>query len=116
MKKRILSILLTLCMVLMLCPETVFADEHVYRVAGQSGLCGSSWAATDDNNRMTYNEETGRFEKVYTDVAANPITGYEYKIVVDGVTWIPGGLGSNQAVYVDDDNATVTIWYDEETG
>ena len=116
MKKRILSILLTLCMVLMLCPVTVFADEHVYRVAGQSGLCGSSWDATDDNNRMTYNEETGRFEKVYTDVAANPITGYEYKIVVDGVTWIPDGLGSNQAVYVDDDNATVTIWYDEETG
>ena len=28
MKKRILSILLTLCLVLMLCPVTAFADEN----------------------------------------------------------------------------------------
>ena len=116
MKKRILGMVLCVCMVLSLITVAAFADGHVYRVVGTPGLCGSSWLATDDDNRMTYNEETGRFEKVYTDVAAGSIPGYEYKIVVDGVTWIPDGSGPIPAVYVEEDNATVTIWYDENTG
>ena len=62
MKKRILSILLTICMVLMLVPTTAFAEDSVYVVAGCEALCGSNWDATDDNNRMTYNEETRRFD------------------------------------------------------
>ena len=107
---------LCVCMVLSLITVAAFADGHVYRVVGTPGLCGSSWLATDDDNRMTYNEETGRFEKVYTDVAAGSIPGYQYKIVVDGVTWIPDGSGPIPAVYVEEDNATVTIWYDEKTG
>ena len=114
MKKRIFSILLTLCMVLMLCPVTAFADEHVYRVAGTSELCGSNWDEADDNNRMTYNGETGRYEKVYTGLIPGP---YLYKIAVDGTTWIPdGGETDIPTVYVAADNATVTIWYHEKTG
>lgn len=115
MKKRILSILLTLCMVLMLVPTTAFAEEqHVYRVAGDSALCGSNWDATDDNNRMTFNGEMGRYEKVYTGIAAGT---YAYKIAVDGVAWIPDAMGAGDpTVAVDEDNATVTIWYVEETG
>ena len=111
MKKRILSILLTLCMVLMLCPVTAFAEEHVYRVAGDSVLCGSGWDSADDNNRMTFNEETGRYEKVYTGVEpGHPM----YKITVDGA-W-SDVLGESKTLYVENDNATVTIWYDENTG
>ena len=64
---------------------------------------------------MTHNEETGRYEMVYTGVDAS-ITGYAYKITVDGAKWIPDGMGNDPVVYVDDDNATVTIWYDEITG
>ena len=82
MKKRILGMVLCVCMVLSLITVAAFADGHVYRVVGTPELCGSSWDATDDDNRMTYNEETGRFEKVYTDVAAGSIPGYLYKIVV----------------------------------
>lgn len=96
MKKRILSILLTLCMVLMLCPVTAFAEEHVYRVAGESLLCGSSWDSADDNNRMTFNEETGRYEKVYTGVEpGHPM----YKITVDGA-W-SDVLGESKTLYVE---------------
>ena len=111
MKKRILSILLTLCMVLMLCPVTAFADEHVYRVAGEPALCDSGWAATDDDNRMTYNGETGRYEKVYTGVRSG---SYMYKIAVDGAWTVD--VGEIKTVDVENDNATVTIWYDENTG
>lgn len=88
--------------------------DFTYRVAGDASLCGSSWNATDDNNKMTYNEETSRYEKVYTGVSACE-QGYMYKITVDGSTWIPEGF-VNPVVYVQYDNATVTIWYDEATG
>ena len=111
MKKRILSILLTLCMVLMLCPVTAFADEHVYRVAGEPALCDSGWAATDDDNRMTYNGETGRYEKVYTGVRSE---SYMYKITVDGA-W-SDDFAEIKTVEVENDNATVTVWYVETTG
>ena len=88
--------------------------DFTYRVAGDASLCGSSWNATDDDNKMTYNEETSRYEKVYTGVSACE-QGYMYKITVDGSTWIPEGF-VNPVVYVQYDNATVTIWYDEATG
>ena len=97
-------------MVLMLCPVTAFAEEHVYRVAGMPELCGSGWNPADDNNRMTYNGEAGRYEKVRTDVAPGP---YMYKITVDGA-W--SDVGEIKTVDVENDNATVTIWYDEKTG
>ena len=60
--------------------------DPVYRVAGSADLYGSSRNATDDNNIMTYNEETGRYEKVYTNVDAEAISGYEYKITVGGAS------------------------------
>ena len=98
-------------MVLMLCPVTAFADEHVYRVAGEPALCDSGWAATDDDNRMTYNGETGRYEKVYTGVRSE---SYMYKITVDGA-W-SDDFAEIKTVEVENDNATVTVWYVETTG
>lgn len=43
MKKKILSILLVVCMVLTLVPQAAFAEDSVYIVAGVSELCGSVW-------------------------------------------------------------------------
>ena len=93
MKKRILSILLTLCMVLMLVPTTAFADftQTVYVVAGHSELCGKTWdgdPTTSSNNIMTDTDD-GTYQKVYTDVAVRD--GYQFKVVenhvVNGQTW-----------------------------
>lgn len=89
--------------------------NHVYRVVGVEELCGSSWNASDDNNIMTYNEDTGRYEKIYTNVAANANNGYMYKITVDGMVWIPDA-GEGKSVIVSEDDSTVTIWYNETTG
>lgn len=82
--------------------------EDVYRVAGAEALCGSSWDASDDNNKMTYNSVTGRYEKVYTNVATGT---YEYKVVKNGTTWIPEGNNNNQSVTVTEAGSTVTVWY-----
>ena len=97
-------------------PSKFVITDHIYRVAGSTDLCGSNWNPTDDNNLMTYNEETGRYEKVYTNLAINDITGYEYKIVMDGASWIPEGVGNNPEFFTDYDNATAVVWYNEATG
>ena len=81
-----------------------------YRVAGASELCGSVWDATDDNNLMTYNDTTKRYEKTYTGVAAGK---YEFKVVLNGATWYPGG--DNASVTVEEDGTHVIVWYDAET-
>lgn len=43
MKKRMISIVLTLCMVLILMPTVAFASGSTYVVAGVEALCGVNW-------------------------------------------------------------------------
>ncbi len=90
--------------------------NHTYRVAGATDLCGSSYDPYDDNNVMTYNEETKRWEKVYENLPKNDVNGYKFKITMDGSTWYPDGTGNDQIFYTGDEVTTVTIWYDAATG
>ena len=93
MKKRFLSILLTLCMMLMLVPTTAFADftQTIYVVAGVSELCGELWKGDPESapENIMDKQEDGTYQKVYTDVAV--MDGYQFKVVenhVDnGETW-----------------------------
>lgn len=91
------------------------AESDSYRVAGDSGLCGSRWDASDDNNLMSYSDTAKRYEKVYTGVAAGT---YDFKIVKNG-SWdscYGDNNGNNVSVTVEKDNSTVVVWYNLETG
>ena len=81
MKKRILSIVLAICLVLSLVPTTAFADitKEKYVVAGISDLCGSNWDPASPDNVMTDNDGDGTYQKVYTNVAV--MDGYQFKVV-----------------------------------
>ena len=81
--------------------------EHIYRVAGSAGLCGSDWNGTDDNNKME-KQADGTYKKVYTNVAAGT---YALKVVKDGSSWIPDGMGNDIPVTALE-GATVTVIYD----
>ena len=50
MKKRILSIVLTLCMMLTLVPTVAFASDATYVVAGVPELCGKNWDGSVEGN------------------------------------------------------------------
>ena len=104
MKKRLLSILTALALCLSLLPATAlpaFAAGEGYRVAGDPALCGSLWDATDDNNLMALNADTGLYEKTYTDVQPGE---YQIKVVetcADGTTnWYGNAQGMNLVIYV----------------
>ena len=120
MKKRMLSILITLCMVLLLVPTTAFAEDSVYVVAGVSELCGTYWDGSPETSTDNIMEAQtdGTYKKVYTNVAV--MNNYQFKIVenfADGTqNWIGIGIDNN-------DNFTfsvvsvcdVTITFDPET-
>ena len=120
MKKRMLSILITLCMVLLLVPTTAFAEDSVYVVAGVSELCGTYWDGSPETSTDNIMEAQtdGTYKKVYTNVAV--MNNYQFKIVenfADGTqNWIGIGIDDN-------DNFTfsvvsvcdVTIIFDPET-
>ncbi len=91
MKRRILSVLLTLVMLVGILPATVLAADPVYVVAGVDALCGSNWDATDANNRMTLNGSV--YQKVFTNVPVG--TKYQLKVVKDGSDWIGDATGNN---------------------
>ena len=81
MKKRILSIVLTLCMMLTLVPTVAFASDATYVVAGVPELCGKNWDGSPDGNEeniMASNGD-GTYIKVYTNVAVK--NDYTFKVV-----------------------------------
>ena len=51
-----------------------------YTVAGVAGLCYSEWSTTDTVNDMTFNAETGLYEKTFTGI---PAGDYECKVVAN---------------------------------
>lgn len=62
-------------------PSTPGGSEGtVYTVAGVAGLCYSEWSTTDTYNDMTYNEETGLYEKTFKGIPAGT---YECKVVAN---------------------------------
>ena len=88
----------------------------VYTVAGVAGLCFSEWSTTDTYNDMTYNEETGLYEKTFTGI---PAGFYECKVVANhswDQAW--GGESGEFGNYGFEtfDEHDITITFDETTG
>ena len=65
--------------------------EPTYVVAGNNvTLFGEAWNGSKEENSMTLNTETGKYEKKYTSVSLTA-GNIEYKIVMNGNVWIPDG-------------------------
>ena len=88
--KKCISLLLVLVMVLSFVPASIFAAEASYYVAGTASLCESNWNCSDPGNKMTLNEETGLYEKLFYSV---PAGNHEFKVT--GGTWDNCWPGSN---------------------
>lgn len=75
MKKRILSILLVLCMVLSIMPMSVLAEggDKKYIVAGNENLFGSPWDATGTVNVMTQTSDNTYELTVTAASAVGPV-------------------------------------------
>ncbi|MGN0521701.1 MAG: chitobiase/beta-hexosaminidase C-terminal domain-containing protein, partial [Eubacterium sp.] len=115
MKKRILSIVLAICLVLTLVPTMVFAEDSQYVVAGTPELCGSDWDLTDPANLMT-EVSPNVYEITYTDVAYGP---YQFKFTDGTGTWdnswsgVYEGSGiESDAVYDYSDSITFEVPYE----
>ena len=118
MKKRILSIVLTLCMMLTLVPTVAFASDATYVVAGDPELCGKNWDGSPDGNEeniMASNGD-GTYIKVYFNVAVK--NGYTFKVVEnfnDGTQNWYGADGDNNVVFDVVSVCEVTITFDSAT-
>ena len=87
-------------------------DNGTYTVAGFATLCGSEWSTTDTYNDMTFNAETGLYEKLFTGV---PAGYYECKVAADHAwanSWggTAGEYGTNYAFEITEEkNITITF-------
>lgn len=68
-------------------------EGTTYTVAGVAALCGSEWSTTDTYNDMTFNAETGLYEKTFTGV---PAGFYECKVAADHAWNQSWGGGSGE--------------------
>ena len=99
--KKIFTLMSMALMVLALgfSQKAMAADTYV--VAGSQAILGSNWNGTDVNNQMTpQSDGTMKLRKSSLALAAGT---YEYKIVKNGSTWIPDGMGNNQKVYISEE-------------
>lgn len=102
--KKILSLLA----LLMLTVTAAWADDF-YRLAGQEVLFGSDWDGTDTNNNMTQDGSIYKWEKTGVTLSSN----VEFKVVKNGVDWIPEGFGNNYVLSISTGKKyDVTITYD----
>lgn len=85
----------------------VMKDGDVYREGDNATLFVSKWDETDENNRMTYDEESGCYIKMYHNVAKGE---YHFKIV-ENKSWdiSYGHDGGNCYLNVEEDGSTVLI-------
>ena len=86
--------------------------DAVLTVAGEAGLCGTTWDVSNTANDMTKNA-SGLYEKVYTNVAAGT---YQFKVAANH-SWTNswGNGSSNASVTVATAGSTVTITFDVDT-
>ena len=84
-----------------------------YVIAGNSEtLFGTTWDGTAEANKMEKNA-SGIWEKAFKDVTLTP-GNIEWKVVKNGITWIPDGEGNNLTVYVPENGTyDLTFTYDE---
>ncbi len=118
MKKRILSIVLALCMMLTLVPTVAFASDATYVVAGVPELCEKNWDGSPEGNEeniMASNGD-GTYIKVYTNVAVK--NDYTFKVVEnlsDGTQNWYGADGGNNVFFDVVSVCDVTITFDSAT-
>ncbi len=98
MKKRTISLLLTLVMLVGYLPgmHAAGAVEDIYVVAGVDSLCGSNWDGNDIANQMT--RQGDAYVKTFPNVGVG--TGYQLKVVRNGSEWIGDPSGSNVTFHV----------------
>ena len=96
--------------------EAAPEPEPTYVVAGNLvSLFGAEWDGSAEANKMTKNETTGLYEITYSNVTLEAGT-IEYKIVKNGSTWIPDGMGNNQTVTIPSAGTyNVTFTFNPET-
>ena len=86
--------------------------EDTYIIAGSSAaLLGTEWDGSNEANKLTLNETTGLYEKSYEGVTLTKGI-IEFKIVKNGSTWIPDGMGNNHTCEIPADgvyNVKVTF-------
>lgn len=96
-----LSLMTTVC--------AMAADTYV--IAGVTAICGSSWNGSDANNKMTTTDGV-TYTLVKEGCTLEAGTAYEFKVVKNGSTWIPDGMGNNSKVTVTENGIyTVTFTY-----
>ena len=119
MKKRILSIVLAICLVLSLVPTMAFAEDSVYVVAGVSELCGNIWDPSPDTSpdNIMDAQPDGTYKKVYTDVEV--MNGYQFKVVennpISEVIWYGIDGGDKNFTFNVKSVCDVTITFDPAT-
>ena len=117
MTKKIVSIVLAMCMVLSMCVVAGFsvsaATEDAYFVVGTPNLCGKEWVNADPDNQMQLNEETGLYERTYEALAPDL---YLFKVTNgtwdDGHNW--GGVLGNYYLQIDE-VCDVTVQFNPAT-
>ena len=93
--KRLFAILIAAVFCLSLVGLTAFAATE-YFVAGTEGLCGTAWAADDQFNKMTENED-GTYSITYPNVAVGT---YEFKVTAGNWENCWGKDGQNYPIEV----------------
>jgi len=71
----------------------LYQAPATYNVAGTENLTGYNW--DESQNEMTYNEETGLYEKTFEKITINSTTKPLFKIVKNGTEWIPASEEGN---------------------
>lgn len=76
--------------------EPIPTPEHIYTVVGdEAEIFGGTWDATLEANDMTFNDQTGNFEKSYTVTKAYNVV--QLKVVEDRTTYYGDKNGDNLA-------------------
>ena len=87
----------------------VMKDANDEYVSDGVNFFGTVWDVTDENNLLVYDEATGAYVKVYTNVSAGE---YHFKVAVNKtwtVSYGEGGGADNCYINVTENGSTVTI-------
>ena len=106
MKKKILSILLVVCMVLTLVPPAAFADSGSHTVticAGEGGMVSTDGTSWSDSVSVTVNEGGTLKDKVYCKADA----GYDLDGVIPSQKIVSVATGFDHTVLLD---ANGNVW------
>lgn len=119
MKKRVVSVVLTLCMMLTFIPLTLLAasaQDVQYVVAGTSNLFGNAWDYTTESGNLMTQTESGKYELVLSPTEACGSAEFRVAKLIDGLvdSYYSNGLGGNMNINVSG-GGDITISFDPST-